>query len=258
MRGDEGKERDAIEPASDRSGSKFPTFLEAGYAPVAVVASREHIVKMLPKFSNWFGRKDKPTTPSQVLEVGDQAEPADRDLTRLVPVIVPLELLNAGWPGPIAQIGTLPFCIAWATCGEMNTFFYVTHREAQFWETAGIDWQAIAMENLSEMSAERPASGQKLDSAGVPFIKVMLHDDAVGPSRLLLPHLFENALGPDYRVAIPERTCAVAYRRKLLPQEAADVEGMINGCFEHGTEPMSPERFEADSFWGLAEAAVRS
>lgn len=208
---------------------------------------------MLSRFLDWFGRKAGSRTALEVLEAGLGVEPAERDLSRVVPIILPLELLDAAWPGPIVQIGELPFCAAWATCGEMNSFFYVTEREAQFWDDAGIDWRATALENLSRMSASRPASGEKLDDDGVPFVKVMLHDDAAGPSRLLLPHLFDDALGADYEVAIPEQTCAIAYRKDLSPSQAADVNRMISGCYEHGTEPMSPERFQARRFWQLAE-----
>lgn len=113
------------------------------------------------------------------------------------------------------------------------------------------------MANLSRISENRPASGEKVDDDGFPFLKVMLHEDAVGPSRLLLPHLFDEILGVDYEVAIPEQTCAIAYRKKLTPSEAAVVNGVISGCYEHGTEPMSPERFEARRFWGFAEITSR-
>lgn len=200
-----------------------------------------------------LGRKPKSLTQAEVLQARLDADPASRDLTRLVPIILPLELLDTGWPGPIVRIGEPPFCAAWATCGDMNTFFYVTDREARFWEDSGIDWQAVALANLSRISEKLPASGEKCDDDGSPFLKVMLHDDAFGPSRLLLPHLFDDALGPDYEVAIPEQTCAIAYRKDLTPGQAEDVRGMINGCYEHGTEPMSPERFEARQFWEFSE-----
>jgi len=210
---------------------------------------------MLPRFLQCFGLKARSRTTIDVLEAGLGVEPADRDLARVVPIILPRELLNAAWPGPIVQIGELPFCVAWATRGEMNSFFYVTEREAQFWEDSGIDWRATAFENLIKISANRPASGEKLDNDGAPFLKVMLHDDAIGPSRLLLPHLFDDVLGADYAVAIPERTCAIAFRRDLSPSQEADVNGIISGCYENGTEPMSPERFEARSFWQFAEGS---
>lgn len=205
------------------------------------------------RFLNWFGQRAKPRAPLDVLEAGLEVEPSGRDLTQLLPIILPLELLNLGWPGPIVRIGELPFCAAWATCGDMNTFFYVTDQEARYWEEEGIDWQAMALSNLSKLSASQPASGQKLDDDGLPFVKVMLHGDALGPSRLLVPHLFDDVLGTGYEVAIPERTCAIAYRKALAPDQSADVNAMIVGCFEHGTEPMSPERFEAHLFWGFAE-----
>ena len=229
----------------------------AGNVPVAAVARGEHIVWMLPRILSWFSRKTEPRSPMEVPEAGHRVEPADRDLSRVVPIILPLELLNASWPGPIVRIGELPFCVAWATCGEMNSFFYVTEREAQFWDEAGIDWRATAMENLSRMSENLPASGEKCDDDGLPFVKVMLHEDAVGPSRLLLPHLFDEALGPNYEVAIPEQTCAIAFRKNLSPGQASDVDGMISGCFEHGTEPMSPDKFEARLFWEIAEGTSR-
>lgn len=209
---------------------------------------------MLPRFFKWFGQK---ATSRAALDAGRGVQPADRDLSRVVPIILPLELLKAAWPGPLVQLGELPFCLAWATCGEMNSFFYVTEREAQFWDDAGVDWRATALENLARISANRPASGEKLDDNGVPFLKVMLHDDAIGPSRLLLPHLFDDILGADYEVAIPEQTCAIAYRKDLSPSQAFDVNGMISRCYEHGTEPMSPERFEAHRFWQFAEGPSR-
>lgn len=80
----------------------------------------------------------------------------------------------------------------------------------------------------------------------------MLQSDALGPSRLLIPHLFESELGSDYLVAIPERTCAIAYRRQLGPEQADTVDQMIDGCFQHGTEPVAPDRFEASTFWNMA------
>lgn len=208
---------------------------------------------MLPRFLDRFRQKAKRQTALEVLEAGRGVEPADRDLSRIVPIILPLELLTSAWPGPIVQIGDLPFCAAWATRGEMNTFFYVTEGEARFWDDAGIDWRATALANLARISEGRPASGEKLDDNGMPFLKVMLHEDAVGPSRLLLPHLFDEILGADYEVAIPEQTCAIAYRKNLSPNQEAEVRSVINGCFEHGTEPMSAERFKAHRFWEFAK-----
>jgi hypothetical protein len=194
-----------------------------------------------------------PLTVTEILERGRALPPAKRDIRKLMPIILPAEALDAGWPGPIVRIDRLPFALGWATLGEMNTFFYVTDAEAAYWAANGIDWRAVALDNLARLASTNPVSGQKLDADGRPFVQILLHDDAIGPSRLLIPKLFEDVFGGNYRVAIPERTCAVIYRTDLTPEQSADVDGMIGGCFKHGTEPMCPDRFDPQDFWHIAD-----
>ncbi len=108
------------------------------------------------------------------------------------------------------------------------------------------------MTNLANISADLPATTEKVDDDGLPFLKIMLHEDGLGPSRLPLPHLFENELGVDYEVAIPEQTCAIAYRKNLSAIHAENVDAIISGCYEKGTEPMSPNVFKAHEFLGFS------
>lgn len=204
---------------------------------------------MLSRLIRRFGRRAYANPPEISREAGSPVRRSGPDISRVMPVILPLELLDMAWPGPIVRIGTLPFAMAWADCLPGNRFFYVTMDQAQAWEDSGIDWRAIAFDNLSRLTMRQPASGVKDDERGRPFVKVMLHQDALGPSRLLVPHLFDEALGSDYQVAIPERTCAIAFRRDLTSTQAVDVTGMIDGCYQNGTEPMSPKRFDAQAFW---------
>lgn len=194
--------------------------------------------------------QDPPEMPVSQIAIA----PADRDISRLAPVILASTVNEVGWPGPLVGLGDLPFSVVFAVCGPMNTFVYVTHEQAGYWEDAGIDWRRRAFENLARITGTRPASGEKRDLAGRPLVQVMLHDDAIGPSRLLLPDLFRDVFGGDYAVALPEQTCAIAYRLNLSVEEAADVDRMIEGCFVGGTEPMSRDRFQPSAFWGPAQA----
>ena len=175
--------------------------------------------------------------------------PHERDIETLVPIILSRECLCEEWPGPIVPIGTLPFAVAWATIPRQNHLIYVNHEQADYWQNLGIDWREKAMRNLARLSERRRWAGHKLDKVGKPFVLALLHGDGIGPSRLLLPGFFDDVLGAAYRVAIPERTCAIAYRRDLCADEQSDVDNMISGCFEHGTEPMSAERFGSAEFW---------
>jgi hypothetical protein len=195
-------------------------------------------------------------SPSEAL---DQflSSPASQDPAGLFPTIVPDTLLSPEWPGPIERIGDLPFALAWVVhggeCEGGNLLNYVSHELASYWDGQALDWRARAFANLARLSEELPANGSKADEDGVPFIAVMLHPDALGPSRLLLPRLFEDVLGRDYRVAIPEQTCAIAWRGELTAAQRADVEAMVDGCFRNGTEPVSPDSFAASAFWSAAE-----
>ena len=180
--------------------------------------------------------------------------PEDRDLGRLYPIILPPELLEKEWPGPILPLRQAHCAVGWAEVRERNVWTYVSHAMADHWEHDGYDWRRIAYQNLRRASTPG-ANGEKLDEAGRPFIKVMIQEDALGPSRLLIPHLFDSELGPDYQVAIPERTCAVAFRNALEPQEESVVSSMIDGCYRNGTEPMSPNRYAASIFWTAVEEA---
>jgi hypothetical protein len=178
--------------------------------------------------------------------------PEELDTTRLFPIVLPIELATSDWPGPIEQIEPFPFAVAWGVSGELNSLVYVTNEHVEHWNSIGFDWRSQSIDNLRQRSTPG-ANGEKCDREGKPFVKVMLHDDGLGPSRLLLPHLFDYELGEDYLVAIPERTCAIAYRRELTDDQCADVDGMIGGCFAHGTEPVSPERYDPAPFWSFAE-----
>ena len=174
----------------------------------------------------------------------------DNDLDRLFPVLLPRDCLD-GWPGPTRPIGALPFAVSWALFHEPHHFIYVNDEVAARWSDRGIDWRARAMMNLARRTATRPWWGEIVDDTERPFLLALLHDDAMGPSRLFLPHHFDDVLGAEYRVAVPERTCAIAYRAELEPDQQRKVDAVIENCFRHGSEPVSPERFEPREFWIL-------
>jgi len=177
--------------------------------------------------------------------------PEDRDVATIFPIILPGELIRDDWPGPIIALEEVPFALSWAEIAEPGRWVYVDHELARYWEDKAIDWRRAAFANLRRVS-NPGVNGEKCNDDGQPFVKVMFQPDAFGPSRLLIPRLLESELGADYRVALPERTCAVAFKRELTPTQEQDVQGIVDGCFRNGTEPMSPQRFVASDFWHLA------
>lgn len=177
---------------------------------------------------------------------------ADIDLSELLPVIVPLAEMDQTWEGPIEQIGSLPFALTWAVLSERSSRYYVTHEQIAQLQQLGVNWRVLAMSNLVKRSMDQPHTGVRCDDDGKPFIQVLLHDDALGPSRLLIPEFYRDSFGEAYCVAIPEQTCAVVYRACLSDDEANVVDGVIGQCFRMGTYPASDKRFEPSHFWGQA------
>jgi len=106
------------------------------------------------------------------------------------------------------------------------------------------------MRNLERIAWHFPFL-EKQDEYGKPFVRALIREDAIGPSRLLIPNLFEEEFGSGYFVAIPEQTCAIVYRGELTEEQGVTVDDWINGCYKVGREPMSPERFRPERFWVL-------
>jgi len=204
---------------------------------------------------HWLDIKKKLLTPeaTQLDKLRDimGRDPKDHDLARLYPQIMPLALVTRDWPGPIEQLGDLPFGISWAIADPQNFFRYVDWGMVRSWEHMGISWKALAMENLTELAYRDPCAGSREDAEGRPFILSLLTSGGMGPSRLLVPGLFTELFGDDYTVAIPEQTCAVVFRNGLEGEEAFIADAVIDGCFKDGTQPMSNERFEPPRFWNF-------
>ncbi len=167
-------------------------------------------------------------------------------LANLFPLIMPPSWVSHQWGGPVAPIANGALHMTWAVHTAENRQFYVTDEQAAEWESDGIDWRAISLDNAAGLDAGEKG---KWDESGHAFIRVLLNDDGLGPARLFIPHLFDDELGYDYFVAVPEMTCAVAFRKTLTVKQESDVAGFISGCFAVGTTPISDRRFSAKDFW---------
>lgn len=172
------------------------------------------------------------------------------DLTELVPIIESIESAAAGWPGPIEPIIGTPFAISWCVIADRRRYDF-TDEHRQLLEAQGIDWRRLSMKNLEQCSLDKRSRGRNFDADGRCYLQVLLHEDAIGPSRLLLPHFFDESFDSDYLVAIPEQTCAILFRVDLAENQASIVDGLVEGCFEKGTKPMSNDRFDPRLFWSL-------
>jgi hypothetical protein len=74
----------------------------------------------------------------------------------------------------------------------------------------------------------------------------MMHDDGIGPSRLLLNGYISKIFPEGYWVAVPERSVGIVLRHSAYREERVKIENVVLKCFNDGTVPVSPDFFDAD------------
>jgi hypothetical protein len=170
--------------------------------------------------------------------------PEDVDVDDVRPVLVPQSFLTLGnWPGPSATLRAPGLAMTWAVLTPAQTMLYVSHALASFWEQRAIDWRARAMQNLRR---EAPWTHTFSGGDGRLYGVAMMHADGLGPSRLLLRDQLARAFPEGYRVAAPERSCGVAFRSMLLPEEEARMRRLVTRCFTQGTNPLLADIWKGD------------
>ena len=178
----------------------------------------------------------------------------DQIKTNLVtPVFVPSSFFSLGnWVGPYLELRAKEIGLTWSVMLPNQTMRYVDRDLAQYWEQSGLDWKRIALRNLSEHSNQNPGTHEFRRANGERYAVAMMHEDGIGPSRLLLRDQLSHVFPNGYRVALPEMSCALAFMRDLEPSEFAQIRELIDRCFEKGTRPLAPGIYDPDDLLPVA------
>ena len=175
--------------------------------------------------------------------------PAEIDRSLLFPILVPKEFDRGDWPGPIERLAAIDVRLTWVVLGARQTMAYVNHETARFWNSSGIDWKAEAYRNLQQSSDAQPYTHHFLTENGRPYCVALMHDDGLGPSRLLVREFYSQLFPDGYSVAAPEMSCGLVFSTALNADEQRRVDELIRRCFEQGTRPLSPNTYPAEQLW---------
>ena len=160
-------------------------------------------------------------------------------LDNLVPLIVPREYFTYGnWPGPYRLLKHHALAVTWVVLEPEQVMTYLTNEAAGTWLKDGINYEYRALENLQRITGEHLATHHNVDSDGNLLYLVMMHEDGVGSSRMLLHESLAELFPEGYWMAIPERSCAFVIPKQTAAKELAAVKGLIRRCWEGGTTPM--------------------
>jgi hypothetical protein len=172
--------------------------------------------------------------------------PGEMNIHDLVPVLAPASFLTPRWPGPHIRLRTPDIGLTWGLVLPGNTMRYLNFSMQRHWEASGIDWRAAAMQNLRDRSQPQVATHTYQRSGGEVFSTAFMHRDGLGPARLLLREQLDLQFPRGYRVAIPERSCALAFLQDLKGDEFGMINGLIADCYKNGTRPFAPGIYDPD------------
>jgi hypothetical protein len=174
--------------------------------------------------------------------------PEDLDIGKVMPVFIPASFVdNGAWPGPYTILRARGVVLTWAVLLPGDTIRYVLPDMQQHWEAQGIDWKARSLQNLRAHSPEPAGTGALLRDDGEIWLISLMHEDGLGPSRLLLTEQLERVFPKGYRVALPERSRGFAFSAELDLEDADTIDSLIQRSYSKGERPLVRAIFEPDA-----------
>jgi hypothetical protein len=172
----------------------------------------------------------------EALRKGIKLHPNEFAIEALVPVLVPGEFVEPGWPGPITRLKAAGVALTWAVLMPEETMIYVNHEAVDHWVQQEVDWHKVALKNLFRMSPEL-SSHSFVRSDGEYFGLAMQQTDGIGPSRLLLTEWLKEIFPHGYLCAIPERSMGVVVSATATAEEYKRAADLVDRCYREGTSP---------------------
>jgi hypothetical protein len=178
---------------------------------------------------------------------GMELRPEQVEISKVAPLFVPMTFFAAGnWPGPYTRLRAREIGLTWSVLLPDDTMRYVDHEMVRYWNTQGVDWRQVALRNLADHSGNNPWTHEYRRTTGEIYAIAMMHSDGIGPSRLLLRDRLSSLFRDGYCVALPERSCALAFSVDLEGPELSKLQGVIRDCHQKGTRPLAPRIYVSD------------
>lgn len=163
----------------------------------------------------------------------------DNSLENLYPLIVPAEYVQSGvWNLPHFPLKAADLILTWVVLHEGQTMVYVTADQVAVWQKRGINWSAVAFENMQRGTGDSPATHEKRDENGNLQWVAMMQPDGLGSSRVLMTDELEKLFPEGYSVAIPERSVGMALSAAAAPEHQTSFMEVVGNCHRDGTTPM--------------------
>lgn len=212
---------------------------------------------MLSRIRRLFGRGNLPETDRQLEQLLDDVrrDPSEFPLSDLRPVLIPSPILATDkWIGPFHYFPELPISLTWVFLRPNQTMIYPTHDGAAALDARGIDWRAAAREALARDFQVRPWTREFQGESGEVEGAALVHDDGLGPSRLLFSRRLLAHFQDGFTFLVPERTVALVLGATASADVRASIGRFVEESFGHADEPMSTSGFRHESLLAALDA----
>ena len=164
----------------------------------------------------------------------------------LFPIVVPKRYFSRGnFPSFHKQLRHPELAVTWVELTSKNSMIYVNFERHQEIEMSGNDVHSLAMSHLR--SSEFLTTHEKMISDRCT-IHIMMHDDGLGSSRLLLISDLDEVFPEGYWLAIPERSCGIVVPKSINAEDRETVENFVEHLYCEGSTAMLPGLLDRSEF----------
>lgn len=203
---------------------------------------------MFTWLSSWLRREPSPDPgDAQLRQLCNDVErdPTSFSIEDLRPVLVPTPIFETGrWVGPYFHFADLPVSLTWAFLRPQQTMMYLSTAAVTAFEAKSIDWRAAARFALAREFDSHPWTHAFNNPRGELEAVAFMHEDGLGPSRLIMYHKLKQRFPLGFTIFVPERSCALLVSAKASTEVRASVEKAVHGCFTAADVPMSESGYD--------------
>lgn len=203
---------------------------------------------MFRLLSRWLRHKpDRNGSVAQLEQLRNDldVDPTSFPLDDLRPALIPSPILETGrWVGPYHYFPDLPVSLTWAFLRPQQTMMYLSTAAADAFDSKGIDWRTTARLALAREFDTHPWTHEFHNERGDLEAVVLLHDDGLGPSRLIMYRRLAQQFPTGFIVFVPERSCALVMSAKASAEVRDSVEKAVHRCFTGAEVPMSERGYD--------------
>lgn len=190
---------------------------------------------------------------------GTRGEGAPPPLSQLRPVLIPSSVFDGGvWVGPYNQFRDLPVSLTWAYLCPGNTMLYLSQKSLRTLTASRADWRKSARDALHGEFLARPWTHHFTGPSGDVEAVAMLHEDGLGPSRLMFVTELLQHFPSGFDFFVPERAAACVLSRGASEIVREKIAKVVFACHQQADVPMGTNGFRHEVLARCLESAGES